>query len=173
MKHYVRDEWDVYATIVLAGKHASQEMRDEMKKAFYAGWATCLKTLNQAMQPGMIPTDQDIKVIDQIVKELKQWGATQKRIEAREQEQMKPPGPVQAEIMRHMEGMARRCAKALDEATDNTFEQRALGFALFLFSFAGSELTYISNADRPNMIKVMHEFLAANPPAMTWDEQHG
>jgi len=81
--------------------------------------------------------------------------------------------PVDAEKMRHIEARARALAGVLDQATNDAFKNKRLGFALFIFSFEGAELTYISNAEREMMVKVLAEFIAANPPAMTWDEQHG
>ena len=81
--------------------------------------------------------------------------------------------PVDAEKMRHMEATARALAGVLDQATNDAFKNKRLGFALFIFSFEGAELTYISNAGREQMVKTLAEFIAANPPAMTWDEQHG
>lgn len=33
-----------------------------------------------------------------------------------------------------------------------------IGFALFLFSFSGEECTYIANADREDMLKMLKEF---------------
>lgn len=173
MKHYVREEWDKYATVVLTG--VPTEQRGELKRAFYAGSASTLMLINRLMTPGALPTEKDIKVIDDIVHELRVWGKTQQRMdELRENAAADhKPGPVKADIMRMLESMARDCVKALDAVTNDAFEKRALGFTLFLFSFGGSELTYISNADRPNMIKTLYEFLAAAPPAMTWDEQHG
>jgi len=81
--------------------------------------------------------------------------------------------PVDAARMRQIEAMARGCAGLLDQATNDAFKNKRLGFALFIFSFEGGELTYISNAEREQMVKTLAEFIAANPPAMTWDEQHG
>lgn len=34
------------------------------------------------------------------------------------------------------------------------------GFALLIFSFEGPELSYVSNADRDDMVKVLEEFTA-------------
>jgi len=47
---------------------------------------------------------------------------------------------------------------------------RGLGRAMAVrFACEGPEFTWISNADR----KTMQEFIAANPPDLTWDAQHG
>lgn len=173
MRHYIREEWDSFATKVLAGTTATQQQRDGMKQAFYAGCASIMGILNERMTDGSLPTDKDIHVIDGLVKELKDYETMLRRIAARSTTTTAAPGPVHAEVMRRLERMARDCAQQLDAVTNNAFEQKALGFALFIFSFQGAELTYISNAERDTMYKMLHEFLAAAPPAMTWDEQHG
>ena len=41
------------------------------------------------------------------------------------------------------------------------------GFALMLFSFEGPEFTWISNASRADMVKMMQEFIQKNPPDQT------
>jgi hypothetical protein len=75
--------------------------------------------------------------------------------------------------MRRMEKACRKLGELLGDNVDIAMGEHT-GFALFLFSFGEhGELTYISNSTRADMIKMLHEFLAANPPAMTWDEQHG
>jgi len=38
------------------------------------------------------------------------------------------------------------------------------GFALMIFSFDGPEFTWISNAQRADMVKAMQEFISRNPP---------
>jgi hypothetical protein len=84
--------------------------------------------------------------------------------------------PVDPAVMRKLEAMARELFRMLDEATGGDLRppNPKYGMALFLFSFgAKGELTYISNASRPEMMKMLAEFIAANPPALTWDEQHG
>lgn len=177
MRHYIREEWDSFATQVLAGTTATQQQRGEMKQAFYAGCASIMGILNERMGAGSLPTDKDIHVIDGLVKELRDYETSMKRRVAQQRtsgvQADAKPGPVQADVMRRLERMARDCAQQLDAVTNNAFADHVLGFTLFIFSFGGAELTYISNAERPEMIKVLHEFIAHNPPAMTWDEQHG
>lgn len=177
MRHYIREEWDSYAAKVLAGGTVSQVQRDETKRAFYAGCASMMGILNERMGDGSLPTQKDIHVIDNLVKELKDFEIMLRRLAAQHATFAAGDGkvkdPVHADLMRLLERMARDCAQQLDAVTNNAFQQKALGFALFIFSFQGAELTYISNSERDTMIKMLHEFLAANPPAMTWDEQHG
>jgi pheromone shutdown protein TraB len=77
--------------------------------------------------------------------------------------------------MRMMEAAGRDIAVLLERAMKN-FQAAGgdrWGFALMLFSFNGGEFTWISNANRADMVKTMQEFIAENPPDMTWDEQHG
>jgi hypothetical protein len=84
--------------------------------------------------------------------------------------------PVDPERMRLMEVTAREIAAALGRAVKQhkAKTDEDWGFALFLFSFHNrGELTYISNANRDDMVKMLLEFVAAQPPATTWDDQHG
>jgi hypothetical protein len=82
--------------------------------------------------------------------------------------------PVDPDAMRKMEHMSRLLFQMLDEFAGGAFTRHEVGMALFLFTFGdGAEFTYISNAQRGTMVKTMQEFIAKNPPAMTWDEQHG
>jgi hypothetical protein len=83
--------------------------------------------------------------------------------------------PVDPEKMRQMEASGREIAKLLQNAMERyqAAGGERWGFALMLFSFDGGEFTWISNANRKDMVKTMMEFIAENPPDMTWDEQHG
>ncbi|MBA0085887.1 MAG: hypothetical protein HRJ53_12890 [Acidobacteria bacterium Pan2503] len=84
--------------------------------------------------------------------------------------------PVDPQKMREMEHLARLLFKLLDEASDGALQppNPKMGAALFLFSFYDrGEMTYISNANRGDMVKMLQEFIARNPPEMTWDQQHG
>ena len=67
--------------------------------------------------------------------------------------------PWDIEKLRKMEAEARTLAKLLDKGLQGQFGER-MGFTLFLFTFDGSELTYISNAQRPDMILAIKEWLA-------------
>ncbi len=65
--------------------------------------------------------------------------------------------------MRFIEAKARELAKTLDAAihqtiTGGTTEHR-FGFALMIFAFDTPELTYISNAQRDDMRKMLRELL--------------
>lgn len=70
------------------------------------------------------------------------------------------------EKMRSMEAAGRDIAKSLGVAMkrfqENSGEQ--WGFALMIFSFDGTEFTWISNAQRADMVKAMQEFINRNPP---------
>lgn len=83
---------------------------------------------------------------------------------------MQPVDPIK---MRHLEMMARELFNVLDSFTHGELKSHQVGMALFIFSFKGAELTYISNADRGDMFKMLTEFMNANAPPLTWDEQHG
>ncbi len=66
--------------------------------------------------------------------------------------------------MRYLEARARELAKRLDGALNQSMTggpaQKQYGFALLLFSFRGNELTWISNAERREMIQALEELLA-------------
>ena len=84
----------------------------------------------------------------------------------------RPVGPV---TMRKYEAMARTLFQLLDDATGGALKPPTpqICMALFIFSFDGAELTYISNSRREDMVRMLAEFIAANQPQLTWDEQHG
>lgn len=66
--------------------------------------------------------------------------------------------------MRYLESRAREIAARLDaginQQSEVTGAPKQYGFALLLFSFRGAELTWISNAEREDMIRLMKELLA-------------
>jgi hypothetical protein len=66
---------------------------------------------------------------------------------------------IEAKKLRHLEGKAREIAKLLDAAVNKGRDEKS-GFCLFLFSFEGPEFTYVSNAQREDMIKLLEEILA-------------
>ena len=65
--------------------------------------------------------------------------------------------------MRYLESKAREIATLLDaginDSTKITGGTPKYGFALLLFSFTGEELTWISNAERADMIRLIEELL--------------
>jgi hypothetical protein len=64
--------------------------------------------------------------------------------------------------LRYLESRAREIARRLDSALNpdiGTGAPKGYGFALLLFSFRGEELTWISNAKREDMIRLMEEML--------------
>lgn len=61
--------------------------------------------------------------------------------------------------LRYLESRARALAEILDKQL-HVATGRRYGFALLLFSFDGPELTWISNAERGDMIKALRELLA-------------
>ncbi len=71
---------------------------------------------------------------------------------------------INAAILRNLEAQARSLGRTLDDtinppnpATGN--RDRKKGFALLLFSFDGPELTWLSNAEREDMIRLLDEIL--------------
>lgn len=68
--------------------------------------------------------------------------------------------------MRDMEACGRDIARSLQVAFDRfgQYGDEKWGFALMIFSFNGPEFTWISNAQRADMVKAMQEFITRNPP---------
>lgn len=67
-------------------------------------------------------------------------------------------------ILRNLESQARSLGKTLDHALNPPSlatgkRARKNGFALLLFSFDGPELTWLSNAERDDMIRLLEEML--------------
>jgi len=67
--------------------------------------------------------------------------------------------PVDPKTLHDLEADAREIAHAIDGAL-NTAATVRRGFALLIFSFDGPELTWISNANRADMVRALEEFLA-------------
>lgn len=63
------------------------------------------------------------------------------------------------DLLRRMEAYARETGRALEAVTKRFAEASGeqWGFLLLVFSFEGRELTYISNADRADMVKTLRE----------------
>ncbi len=61
------------------------------------------------------------------------------------------------DLIRRMEAYGRETARALETVMERFQEQggEKWGFSLFIFSFDGPEFTWISNAQRTDMIKAL------------------
>jgi len=68
---------------------------------------------------------------------------------------------------REIEATAREIGNVISLAIAAAGYKGKWGFALMLFSFDGPEFTWISNAQRADMIKAMQEFIDKNPPDQT------
>lgn len=71
---------------------------------------------------------------------------------------------INAAILRNMEAQARSLGRTLDNTINppnptTGKRDRKKGFALLLFSFDGPELTWLSNAEREDMIRLLEEIL--------------
>jgi len=69
-----------------------------------------------------------------------------------------------AAVLRDLEAQARILGKTLDDTINppnpaTGHRNRKKGFALLLFSFDGPELTWLSNAERKDMIRLLEEIL--------------
>ncbi len=65
--------------------------------------------------------------------------------------------PVDGDMMRRMEATAKDIGHLLGDAIQAT--NPGAGFAVMIFSFEGPEFTYISNARRDDMLKMLEEFV--------------
>lgn len=71
---------------------------------------------------------------------------------------MSTPNPVNMSKLVRMEKMNRDIGKIIGAAIEDS--GGGYGFALFMFSYGSdSEMTWISNAQRPDMIKALKEFI--------------
>lgn len=68
---------------------------------------------------------------------------------------------------RKIEHTCREIGDAIGRAIEKSGRKGKWGFSLLLFSFQGEEMTYISNANRADMVKAMQEFINKNPPDLT------
>lgn len=71
---------------------------------------------------------------------------------------------INAAILRNLEAQARSLGRTLDDTINppnpaTGSRNRKKGFALLLFSFDGPELTWLSNAEREDMIRLLDEIL--------------
>lgn len=75
--------------------------------------------------------------------------------------------------IREMEQAGREIATVLERAIKSyqLSSGERWGFGLFIFSFEGPEFTWISNAQRADMVKTMQEFIARNPPDQTSEQR--
>lgn len=85
---------------------------------------------------------------------------------------------INAAILRNLEAKARSIGRTLDDAINppnpaNGKQDRKNGFALLLFSFEGSELTWLSNAEREDMIRLLEEMLLRFKTGRMDDFPHG
>ena len=60
--------------------------------------------------------------------------------------------------LHEMESEARDIAQVIGGVLDKAHGPKKVGFCLMIFSFDGEELTYISSAQREDMIKLLKEF---------------
>jgi hypothetical protein len=79
-----------------------------------------------------------------------------------------------ADKIRAMEHAGRELATVLERVLKERFAKggERWGFALMLFSFDGPEFSWISNAQRADMVKTMQEFIARNPPDQTSEQRN-
>ena len=67
--------------------------------------------------------------------------------------------PIDPEEVRKLEAAARDLGEVLSRACNDFGGPHRWGFALVLFRFDGGELSYVSNADRADMLRMFQEFI--------------
>jgi hypothetical protein len=68
--------------------------------------------------------------------------------------------PVNPQVLHKLEEKAREIGGLIGKSLAEGMGKR-YGFTLMLFSFDGAELTWISNANRDDMVELLKEFQAA------------
>ena len=66
---------------------------------------------------------------------------------------------IDPKVLHNIEEQARDLGRTIDRGLQERLGQR-VGFAVLIFSFDGPELTWLSNAARPDMLKVLRELVA-------------
>lgn len=74
---------------------------------------------------------------------------------------------IDSEFMRNIEHLCREMGRDIDRTLNPNGHPKKIGFALLIFGFEGPEMTYVSNAQRGDMVKCMQEFITRNPPPVT------
>jgi hypothetical protein len=67
------EQWDQFARAVLP-RDASADQRREMRRAFYAGAQGILFRVISALAPESEPTEDDLRMMDDLEKELAEFG---------------------------------------------------------------------------------------------------
>lgn len=74
-----------------------------------------------------------------------------------------PDDPIPDDIRGVMNGIGHMIDEAIEEHAD-----RKMGFMLMVFDFGeGSRMSYISNAERGDILKALQEFIERHPDADT------
>jgi len=89
-------------------------------------------------------------------------------------------GPMNPKRVRMMKAASREIAAHLERAIDSYrlhlgAAEEKWGFALMIFNFNGAEFTWISNAQRADMLKALKEFIAkheSGEATMTSEEKN-
>lgn len=67
----VAKQWEDFNRLVLIPARASGLQTEEMRKAFYAGAQSLLAVMTSSFDTSAEPTDNDLKIMDEIALELK------------------------------------------------------------------------------------------------------
>ena len=71
--------------------------------------------------------------------------------------------PIDPERMRFLEGTSREIGNLIGSVINrlsSPSDKKQYGFTLILFSYEGSELTYISSSERSDMIRLLQEMIS-------------
>ncbi len=70
--NYIENEWRKFVALVMP-PNAPEIQRKEMKRAFYAGSEAFLRVTLDVLEPGPEPTENDMRRMELISEELKQF----------------------------------------------------------------------------------------------------
>jgi len=71
-RQLMAEQWDQFARAVLPPQISTLQRR-EMRRAFYAGAESILFRVIQSFAPESEPTDEDLKIMENIDRELKEF----------------------------------------------------------------------------------------------------
>jgi hypothetical protein len=136
--------------------------RKEMRCAFYGGAAALYHILMHGLDPGTQETDADMAKMQALHDELEEFPALIAREAQREAKaQPAPRSDFQVPVPEEIADILRRTGRVFKASMPEGW-----GFAMLVFSYGeGGTLSYISSAERDDVVKVMREFIAKQADA--------
>jgi len=153
----VAESWATYQTHVLP-REASPVQIEETRRAFYAGVYFCLMNLAYNIGDASTDEEQGIVELEKLKAECEVFAANA----GQSLPHAEPPPPAVVEPPNYQtddDAAVRPIAKDLGRLIAEQLPD-GWGFTLLLFSFGpGGSLSYLSNADRSDMLQMMKEFI--------------